>query len=426
MWAIRRAALAAFQLAAVVGFILTVYLLVGAGGASLAGRRHPDFFLAVVATAVVAASFRRVASAAARFGRRLVYNAPHDPFEALVDVSRKLAASATADDALTELAEAVARATGAARGEVALSRDGTHVLIARWPPGVEEGEAAGAAVHPAWVSAPVVHRGQLLGTIRVTDSRQPVSDTRALLDTVASHAAVVMDSAALRAELRARIAEIEAVEQRVRESRRRIVQEQTRERVELERDIHDGTQQYLLALGMKLGLAEAVQAKDPAQAAALVREARELAGEARAVLGELANGLRPRGLEKGGLGTALANAAGRSPVPVELQIATMPRVDPVVEAAAYFTCVEALQNAAKHAGASRVIVQVFYDGGALVFQVADDGAGFDPRAVHRAGLDQLGDRLAALGGELEVSSTPGAGTTLQGWIPVMSPLGPRP
>jgi signal transduction histidine kinase len=193
-----------------------------------------------------------------------------------------------------------------------------------------------------------------------------------------------------------------------------------RERAQLERNLHDGAQQRLIAVQIKLALLrEQLEPEAPASAATVRRLERELE-TATAELRALAHGIHPPALADRGLREALAALVACSPLPVTLRADDVGRCDPQIERAVYFCCSEALQNAAKHArGATGVHVVLAAEAGVLRFEVGDDGAGF--RAGERApgaGLANLRERLAAVGGELRVASAPGAGTRVSGSVPI--------
>jgi signal transduction histidine kinase len=212
-------------------------------------------------------------------------------------------------------------------------------------------------------------------------------------------------------------------EQLVRElsdSRARVLTVADHERKRIERDLHDGAQQRLVALQIRLGLLrEQIEPEAPESAAALRRfegEVETAAEEVRA----LAHGIYPPQLTERGLGDALRSAARGAALPTTVRAEHVGRYDPAVESTVYFACMEALQNAAKHAhGATRVTIEVSENGG-LRFEVRDDGPGFAPggHAPDGSGLANLRDRLAAVGGELEIRSAPGDGTRVAGIIPM--------
>ncbi len=186
----------------------------------------------------------------------------------------------------------------------------------------------------------------------------------------------------------------------------------------IERDLHDGAQARLVALGMSLGMAEQKLAGDPSAAAVLVAEAREGVEEALRELRDLARGIHPPVLTDRGLGAALAALTDRSAVPVHLEADVAERPPAAVETAAYFVAAEAIANAGKHAGASRVDVRLARTPGSLVVEVRDDGrGGADPAG---AGLTGLRHRVEALDGTLELESPSGGGTTLRAELPCAS------
>jgi signal transduction histidine kinase len=202
-------------------------------------------------------------------------------------------------------------------------------------------------------------------------------------------------------------------------SRARIVATADAERRRIERNLHDGAQQHLVALAMNLNLARRELAEDPEAAAVMLEQ---LSGDVRVTIEELRNlahGIYPPLLLDSGLPAALSAAAVRSPLAVAVQADGVGRQSPEVEATVYFCCLEALQNAAKHAEGAEVTVRVWEEPGTLRFEVADDGPGFDPDTVsHGQGLINMRDRLAALGGAAQWESAPGAGTRVCGSLPV--------
>jgi signal transduction histidine kinase len=218
------------------------------------------------------------------------------------------------------------------------------------------------------------------------------------------------------------LAELRRHEDELRRSRARIVAAADDARRRVERDLHDGAQQQLVLLGMKLAMMEREADRDPAAAAAMLPETREELSRALAELRDLAHGIYPQLLESDGLPAALGDAARRSGAVVQVECDGAGRYPAEVEAAVYFCCLEALQNASKYAGPNAPASVVLADEtGVLRFEIVDDGPGFDPnRRQDGVGLQNMADRVAALGGELRVSSAPGAGTTVAGSIPLAS------
>jgi len=213
-------------------------------------------------------------------------------------------------------------------------------------------------------------------------------------------------------ELRARLDDLQAAQ-------RRLVAAQDQERRRLERNIHDGAQQQLVALSVKLRLAEGLVERDPGKAHAMLAQLQSDTSDALEDLRDLARGIYPPLLADQGLVSALEGQARKAPLPVEVQAHDIGRYPQEVEAAAYFSCLEALQNVAKYARASHVVVTLSDGDGRLRFEVADDGVGFDPADVgYGTGLQGIADRLGALAGTISVTSEPERGTRVEGVIPV--------
>jgi signal transduction histidine kinase len=264
------------------------------------------------------------------------------------------------------------------------------------------------------VPFPVVHHGELLGAITVTASAgEPLTSAqeKLILD-LASQAGLVLRSVRLTEELKANLAELKA-------SRQRIVAAQDAERRRLERNLHDGAQQQLVALSMKLGLAGAMIGKDPNQAARLVDDLRTDTQEALDNLRDLARGVYPPLLADQGLVAALESQSRKVSVPLIVDGDGIGRYAQEVEAAVYFCTLEALQNVSKYAHASRIEVRIRDKEGELGFTITDDGEGFDMSATsYGTGLQGMVDRLAAQGGILDIRSHPGEGTTVSGRVPI--------
>ncbi|HEU4355173.1 MAG TPA: ATP-binding protein, partial [Actinomycetota bacterium] len=185
------------------------------------------------------------------------------------------------------------------------------------------------------------------------------------------------------------------------------------------RNIHDGAQQQLVALSVKLRLAQSMVERDPSAALTILGELQVQTTQTLEDLRDLARGIYPPLLADKGLAAALDAQIRKSALPVTVSPDGVGRYEQEVEAAAYFCILEALQNVAKYARASRVDVVLWERGDHLEFEVRDDGTGFDAeRAPRGSGLQGMADRLAALEGELEVRSAPGAGTTVLGRIPI--------
>jgi signal transduction histidine kinase len=261
--------------------------------------------------------------------------------------------------------------------------------------------------HPsrAWTSVDL--EGQRVGAVVYDRS---LGDEPELVNTVAAAAALAVQHERLNAELRARVEELRA-------SRQRLVEAGIAERRRLERNLHDGAQQRLVALSLTLRLAQSKLRKDPDGAERLMAGAGEELQLALEELRELARGIHPAVLSDRGLQGALEALAGRLPIPIELSEAPDERLPAPIEAAAYFVVAEALTNVVKYADASHASVTVVRQNGHAVVEVRDDGiGGADPG--RGSGLRGLADRVAALDGRLELESPPGEGTLLRAEIPV--------
>ena len=222
----------------------------------------------------------------------------------------------------------------------------------------------------------------------------------------------MLKNVGLTEQLRARLEEL-------RVSRQRIVAAQDLERRKLERNIHDGAQQQLVALSVKLKLADAVLDRDATKASAMLADLQTETGDALENLRDLARGIYPPLLADQGLVAALEAQARRATVPTRVMGKEVGRFAQDIEAAVYFCCLEAMQNIAKYAQASQAEITISDDGGQLRFDVTDDGTGFDPGSTgYGTGLQGMADRLAALDGELAVESAAGEGTTVRGSLPV--------
>ena len=254
----------------------------------------------------------------------------------------------------------------------------------------------------------VRHQGEQLGAITATmHANDPMDPTKEkLIRELAGQAGLVLRNVRLIEELRA--------------SRRRLVAAQDAERRRLERNIHDGAQQQLVALQVKQRLVQGMIEREPAKALELMTQLQVDTTEALDDLRDLARGIYPPLLADQGLGAALESQARKSPVPVSVETDGVERYTQDVEAAVYFCALEALNNLAKYANASRATVALSQTNGTLTFAVADDGVGFavGERTSNGTGLQGMADRLDAIGGALEIRSAPGEGTTVLGRVPV--------
>ena len=401
----------AVQYGTLAAFITGVYAVLVAGVGTLAGDRFSPL-LSALAAIVVAVAFQPARQRAARLANRVVYGTRASPYQVLSEFARRIGGE-QAHDVLPQMASNVAAGTGAERVVVWL-RVGTELRA--------EAASDGSTADPLPVdghqvpplpetdfSAPVVHQGELLGAISIRMPRnEPLNPAAEQLVTdVASQAGLALSNVGLIEDLRA--------------SRQRLVAAQDVARRRLERNLHDGAQQDLVALAIKLRLADTLVDEDPAQVKEIFGELQADAEGALQNLRDLARGIYPPLLADLGLVAALDAQASKSGVPVVIEADGIGRLGQDIEAAVYFCCLEALQNIAKYAMASQVRICLEASHGTLCFTVSDDGTGYDTGGTPMgSGQRNMADRLAALGGGLEIRSAPGRGTILTARLPLPS------
>jgi signal transduction histidine kinase len=403
-------------------FLTAVYVAIVVGFGTLVGRAGgSNVALSILATAVVAVAFQPVRERARRLANRLVYGHRATPYDVLAQFSEQAAATVPSEELLLQLARTVGEGTGAARSEVWVRSGDDLRLAASWPdrsPGrrrmaLEDGQLPTFAAADRAVA--VRHRDELLGALTITNARghTPRPAEEKLLSDLAAQAGLVLRNVGLTAELLARLDDLQA-------SRQRLVSAQDEERRRLERDLHDGAQQHLVGLKVKLHLASRQAGETPLKDALASLQAD--ADEAIEALRALAHGIYPPLLAELGLAAAIEAHARKAPIDVAVESDGIVRYSEATEAALYFCCLEALQNVTKYAGASRAVVRLAQSDGRLNLAVSDDGAGFDPAAaVSGAGLQNMSDRVEALGGVLSIVSAQGQGTTVIASLP-LSPM----
>jgi signal transduction histidine kinase len=362
------------------------------------------------------AALRRVATMVARGV------SPHDLFEAVAEEVGRLFPVGSATMGRFEPDGSVTTVASWSSTEVAFPTGG------RWPTEgtnvawmvLETGRSArledfSAATDPIGVAAreagmksavgsPIVVEGHLWGVVTATSTEGPMPPgTETRLASFTELVATAIANAESKSELSA--------------SRRRIVAAADETRRRIERNLHDGTQQRLVSLGLEVRAAEASLLPDQDDLRAQLSAVATGLVEAVEDLQEISRGIHPAILSKGGLGPALQALAHRSAIPVDLEITTDVRPAEPIEVAAYYVATEALANAAKHSQASRIDVSLGQRDGSLVLSIGDDGVG-GADAARGSGLVGLTDRVEALGGSIRVASRPGEGTQIRAELPL--------
>jgi signal transduction histidine kinase len=442
------------QLIAVTGFIVlvaAVYMIVvlGVGSQPADASDRELLGLSMLAAAIAAVGYGPARERLLAWAKHAVYGAREAPDEALRTFGNRLTRAIPMDELLLQLAESLRKSMALTSAEVytgsgdVLDRavsvpdagPRSLLLTPRELPVVTRAGVSGSAWASVWLPAlldgrdsaqlrvaPVSHAGQLLGLIVVERPGAGDSfteeDDRVLTD-LARQVGLAFHNAELDSALQSSLDELRAQAVALRESRARIVASGDAERRKLERNLHDGAQQNLVALAVSLRLARDVLADEPEAAGEMLDQLAEDLKTTIQELRDLAHGIYPPLLADSGLGRALEAAASRSPLAVTVFAADIGRYSAEVEAAVYFCCLEALQNAAKHAPGATVTIRLWAESGGLLFAVTDDGPGFDvasARAGH--GYTNMADRLGAIGGTVRWQSQPGEGATVQGSIPL--------
>jgi signal transduction histidine kinase len=405
--------LAVFITAVYVGIAVGLGALVGSGG-------KPNLALSILATALVAIGFQPVRERVQRVANRLVYGKRATPYEVLSQFSERVAESYAVDEVMPRMARVLAEGTGAQRSDVWLRGGTTWRDAAVWPSDATRTDSVTVLddglppLNGASRLVEVRHQGDLLGALSITkragETLTPVEEN--LLSHLAGQAGLVLKNVGLTADLQARLEELRA-------SRQRLVSAQDEERRRLERNLHDGAQQHLVAIKVKLGLAEMMMERDPLKATATLDQLKSDADEALETLRDLARGIYPPLLADKGLQAALESQARKATVPVTVDADGLGRYSQDIEAAVYFSVLEALQNVQKYAQASGAAVHLCERDRELQFSVIDDGNGFDAATTKKgSGLVNMADRIDSLGGAVAVDSTPGNGTELRGSLPL--------
>lgn len=437
---------------AMVAYVVVVYAIVVVGGGALVGETGaPGLWLSVLATAVVAITFEPVRAGVSRWLARVLRRDRMTPYQVLAQFRQTATDAYPAAELPARMARVLAEGTGAAAAQVWLTVRGRLELAAIWPAHhADEGGLAATALEAASVGAPAVgpvqaaeapavvvegsrrslavrERGELLGALAVVvrDGQELTPVEVRLFAGLAAQSALMFRVAGLRAGLEQELVAVRRRTGELRAARRDLVERQDAERQRLERNIHDGAQQQVIALLVNLRLIQTLLVRSPERGARLLGQQVAAARESVDTLTTLSSGLYPPMLTQAGPVAALSAAVTDGPIPVELVSSRLPRCPADVEAAVYFSCLEAVQNAGKHSGAAAVRIEIdgrFGPGGAgeIDVTVADDGRGFDVDERTGSGLLNIRDRIESVRGTVSITSVPGRGTTIRSWIPTAS------
>ncbi|MGH9195120.1 MAG: histidine kinase, partial [Acidimicrobiia bacterium] len=387
-----------------------------AGENSTGGRGTGSLVFSIVATAIAAVAFQPVRSRAQRFANRIVYGDRATPYETMSEFSQRMSALISLEDVLPRVAEAAAKGIGAARARALVYLPDGATRSSEWP--------SDLSVDGFDETVVVRYGDEVVGELAVSKPpSDPITpDEKKLLADLASQAGLALSNVRLTEELQERLLQISRQAEELRASRQRIVAAQDGERRRLERDIHDGAQQQLVSMAVKLRLAKQMLERDAAKANEVLDSVIGEANDAVESLRDLARGIFPPLLADEGLVSALKGHISKLEIQASVEAPdgfSKTRFGQSVEAAIYFCCLEAMQNASKHAHGSPITVTFSAADNVLEFSVRDQGSGFEASSMVRgSGLQSMTDRMEALGGTLTIESSPGAGTTIRGKIPI--------
>jgi signal transduction histidine kinase len=438
------------SLAGLSAVVLSVYLLVVVGLGEVPGSQNRTLMvLSMLAAGIAAIIYPPARDRLSVLANRLVYGEREAPDEALRTFGSRLSRAIPMDELLLQLAESLRKTMGSS-AEVFTGTDRRFERVASVPDRgaallrLSEKEepvlARAGVVGRGWINvwlpqllegrgddhvrvAPVTNSGELLGMLIVerlaTADEFSEEDDRVLTE-LARQVGLALHNMQLDTALQASLDEVRRQAEELRASRSRIVAAADASRREIERNLHDGAQQHLVAMAVKMRLASQMVDQDSESAKTMLEELRTDLQAAVQELRDLAHGIYPPLLMDRGLEAALSAALTRAALPTRFEAESVGRYPADLEAAVYFCCLEAIQNAGKHAGDGATITLGLSDGdGRLSFGVSDDGAGFDLARDGRGhGFINMADRLGAVGGSLEVTSEPGRGTSIRGWVPV--------
>jgi signal transduction histidine kinase len=443
------------HLLSIVGFTMVVsaiYLVIvlGLGHAQRDPADREALGLSMLAAAVAAVGYvpaqRRFLGSATRF----VYGSRQAPDEVLRTFGNRMTRAVAMDELLLQMAESLRKTLGLVSAEVYTgvgdvleravsvpdSGPAAVVVSARERPVITRAGVSGSAWASVWLPAlldgrptaqlrvaPISHAGELLGLIVIERSQKSDAfsdDDDRVLTELARQVGLAFHNVRLDAALQTTLDEVRHQADELRESRARIVASGDAERRRMERDLHDGAQQHLVALAVNIRLVRDIIADDPVAGSEILDQLATDVQDAIHELRELAHGIYPPLLVDSGLVEALRAAANRNPLSVEIVADQIGRYSSELEAAVYFCCLEALQNAAKHAEGANVEVRLAEESGGLLFSVSDDGPGVNIETAKRGqGLVNMTDRLGAIGGTVRWESEPEKGLQVRGSVPLV-------
>jgi signal transduction histidine kinase len=442
------------SLAGLTGIVVVVYLIIVVGLGHTPTRDQRSLLaLSMAAAAVAALLYGPARQRLTQYANRIVYGEREAPDTVLRTFGSRLSRAIPMDELLLQVAESLRKTLGLAAAEVWTGSGGRlertvsvpDAPVERMTLNDEEATVVARAgvTGTAWLEiwlpsllrgredsvvrvAPTTHSGQVLGLIvavRPPQSDPFTTDDDTMLTELARQVALALHNVELDSALQESLDEVRRQADELRASRARIVAAADAARRQIERNLHDGAQQHLVALAVNVRLARQLAERDPEASGKILDQLGEGIQEAVQELRALAHGIYPPLLIDRGIAEALRSTAARAALPTEVDAEGLQRYSPEREAAVYFCCTEALQNAAKHAGeGAAVFVRVWEDGTDLCFEVRDTGAGFDSNATlaRGAGFVNMSDRVGAIGGTISVRSAPGEGTTVAGRIPIGS------
>jgi len=429
--------------------VVVVYLVIVIGlGRAPADTERTLLVLSMLAAAVASLAYVPARERLAESANRLVYGERHPPDEVLRTWGSRLSRSIPMDELLLQLAESLRKVLVLRRAEIWTGTPGRLDLAVSVPDRTARPLLLGAEEQPvitragvtgnAWLEvwlpallegrtnaqlrvAPASHSGELLGLLvieRAADGDHFTDEDDRVLTELARQVGLALHNVQLDSALQESLENLERANDDLRTSRARIVATGDAERRKIERNLHDGAQQHLVALAVNLRLTKDMLSDDPEGAAEMLEALGEAVKETIQELRDLAHGIYPPLLMDSGLPEALRAAANRSPLSVSVAADGIGRHPSELEAAVYFCCLEALQNAGKHAPGATVQIMLEEDLEELRFTVSDDGPGFDvATATGGHGFVNMSDRVGAIGGTVDWRSEPGQGSTIAGRVP---------